>query len=399
VVPAICPAAPAGTSSAAPAGASVVGTGATGTGATGTGATGTATTAVSGSANHIEQIAAAQQQLSFWGVNQILQRRRDQLQATPVPPGASARIQAYAPEEDSALSYADQPQKNNPFGAIVTKAPPTAVADTTPVWGTWVQGLGDWQHDDPLSAGDFARSTATYAAQGGVDRTWQNLSAANDAFVLGLVATYANSNISYLSTMTTATLAGSGVGFYSEYVRGNFSTDLTTKVDFLNLNQNFGGAAPSTSIGIINAGVNGDVQYKFDLGHNNFVEPTAGAAFTHTMFQGGATALGLQNASTVRVQGGARGGTSWDLGNGFSVDASLRGLVYSDVLAQNANVNGGNVIGILIAPTDQGLIRGEFDPELAFNFPQAYSVTVSGSVRFGQALVGGSASVNLRKQF
>jgi hypothetical protein len=104
------------------------------------------------------------------------------------------------------------------------------------------------------------------------------------------------------------------------------------------------------------------------------------------------------NPSTVRVQGGVRGGTSWDLGNGVTVDASMRGLVYSNVVAQNAS-NSANVFTAVIAPTDQGLIRGEFDPELAFNLPQGYSVSVSGSVRFGQALVGGSAGVNLRKQF
>jgi hypothetical protein len=166
----------------------------------------------------------------------------------------------------------------------------------------------------------------------------------------------------------------------------------------LNLNQNFGGVAPNSSIGIINAGVNGDVQYKVTFADNSFIEPTTGVAFTHTMFQGGATALDLQNASTVRVQGGARAGNGFDLGNGVSVDASLRGLIYCNVLAQNAS-NDASIFATAITPSDQGLIRGEVDPSLAFNLPHGYSVTLSGSVRFGQALVGGSAGINLRKQF
>jgi hypothetical protein len=350
------------------------------------------------SVGHIGQIAAEQQQTSFWGVNQILQQRRDRLQATLVPAGASARAHAYASEDgdSNVLSYADQGRKNDPFGAIVTKAP--AVNVSTPAWGVWVQGLGDWEHDDPLSATDIGRFTSTYSVQAGIDRTWQGLAAADDALVFGLVSSYTDSNINYAATTTSAGLTGPGVGLYGEYIRGGFSTDLTSKLDFLNLDQNFGGAAPNSSIGIINAGVNGDVQYKVMLANNNFIEPTTGFALTHTMFQGGATALDLQNASTLRVQGGARAGNSFDLGNGLSVDASLRGLIYCNVLAQNAS-NSANVFATAITPTDQGLIRGEVDPELAFNLPQGYSVTLSGSVRFGQALVGGSAGVNLRKQF
>ena len=39
---------------------------------------------------NVGQIASAQQQQSFWGVNQMLQQKRDQLQATPVIHSASA---------------------------------------------------------------------------------------------------------------------------------------------------------------------------------------------------------------------------------------------------------------------------------------------------------------------
>jgi hypothetical protein len=52
-----------------------------------------------------------------------------------------------------------------------------------------------------------------------------------------------------------------------------------------------------------------------------------------------------------------------------------------------------------LAPSDTGLVRGELDPELYFNLPDNYSLTLSGQARFGNALVGGSAGANLRKQW
>jgi hypothetical protein len=52
-----------------------------------------------------------------------------------------------------------------------------------------------------------------------------------------------------------------------------------------------------------------------------------------------------------------------------------------------------------LTPTDQGLLRGELDPDICFNLADGYSVTFSGQVRFGQAMVEGSAALNIRKQW
>ncbi len=50
-------------------------------------------------------------------------------------------------------------------------------------------------------------------------------------------------------------------------------------------------------------------------------------------------------------------------------------------------------------PTDAGKVRGEVDPELNWDFGQGYSATFNGAVRFGEGMLGGSASLNLRKQW
>jgi len=193
-------------------------------------------------------------------------------------------------------------------------------------------------------------------------------------------------------------LTGPGVGAYGMYVKGGFSVDVTPKIDFLQLNQDLAGLGRNASVGITNAGVSGNVQYKVTWAANNFVEPTAGFSFTRTMFGSGSSAFpDLEDASTLRLQAGARLGTTWQIG-GISVDASLKALVYEDVIAQGTSI-AASAFGAAIAPTDQGLVRGEFDPQLCFNLANGYSVTLAGNVHFGEAVLGGSASLNLRKQW
>jgi hypothetical protein len=53
----------------------------------------------------------------------------------------------------------------------------------------------------------------------------------------------------------------------------------------------------------------------------------------------------------------------------------------------------------LVSSTDQGKVRGEIDPALNLDFGNGYSASLSGQVRFGDGLLGGSANLNLRKQW
>jgi hypothetical protein len=109
----------------------------------------------------------------------------------------------------------------------------------------------------------------------------------------------------------------------------------------------------------------------------------------------------LEDAYTVRLQAGARVGTTWDAGGGISIDASLKALAYGNAIAQGTSVASATGVGgaPTIAPADEGLVRGELDPALSFNLPNDFSVTVSGQLRAGRAILGESAGLNLRKQF
>jgi hypothetical protein len=350
---------------------------------------------------NVGQIASSQQQQSFWGVNQMLQQKRDQLQATPVIRTASSGLSGYASSDvgagSNALSYSAHSQKADPFAGLINRAAPV---QTNPIFGGWVQGLADWEHDNALSSADLGRFNSTYTVQGGFDRTTLGVLSGDDAWIVGIVSSETSSRVSFDNTPTSLKLTGPGVGAYSEYVRGGFSTDVTAKFDFLQLTQDFGGVAPDASVSVLNSGVSGNVQYKFSGMHNEFFEPTMGFSLTHVSFGGGGGALNLEDGYTVRLQAGARVGKTWDLGQGVSVDANFKALVYGDAVGQGTVASGVTVAGVLpLAPTDAGLFRAELDPEICFNLPNDYSVTVSGQARFGEAVAGGSVGVNLRRQW
>jgi hypothetical protein len=114
------------------------------------------------------------------------------------------------------------------------------------------------------------------------------------------------------------------------------------------------------------------------------------------MFGAGGIAIGLADASTVRVQAGTRWGTTWN-NNGVSIEPSLKALAYSNAIAEDSSSTNNVVAGLV--PTDQGKIRGEVSPDLDLDFGNGVSATLSSSVRFGQGLIGGSAGINLRKQW
>jgi hypothetical protein len=241
-----------------------------------------------------------------------------------------------------------------------------------------------------------AHFAATYAGQGGVDATWQNLTPAGDALVVGLVGGWTRSHVAYNGTPTTTNLQGPGAGIYTTYVNGGFSIDLTGKFDFLQLDQDLAGLAPNNSVNLTNGGASGNIQYKNQFSGGGFFEPTGGVSYTRTMFGSGGAALGLADSSTVRLQAGARLGTTWTI-NDISVEPSLKALAYDNVIAEGSSAASASVVGVV--PTDQGKVRGQVEPDVNWDFGNGTSLTLSGLVRFGDGMLGGSANVNLRRQW
>ena len=131
---------------------------------------------------------------------------------------------------------------------------------------------------------------------------------------------------------------------------------LTVKFDFLTLNETFNDLLATTgaytfaatgfgvppfisfagagSVNLLNSTVVGNLNYRFDLYPNFWIEPTVGVQYTNSSYGSGAAQLGLADGNLVRVQGGARFGTSTLLGNGVLMTTILTGLAYNDVVVQ-----------------------------------------------------------------
>jgi hypothetical protein len=227
-----------------------------------------------------------------------------------------------------------------------------------------------------------------------------------------------------------ATVSGPTVGAYATYFSEGFSTDVTVKFDFLTVNETFNDLLATTqgpppafipvagagSVSLLNSTVVGNLNYRFDLYPNFWMEPTVGFAYTNSSYASGADQLGLANGNLVRLQGGARFGTSILLSNGVLMTPIVTGLAYNDVVVQagvlpvfafqasvagsvngsvNPNLQGNN----LLAQSDQYFMRGEGIFALNFDFGYGVSSFVLGDVYGGAHLFGAGGRAGIRYQW
>ena len=127
--------------------------------------------------------------------------------------------------------------------------------------------------------------------------------------------------------------------------------------------------AGAGSVNLLNSTVVGNLNHRFYLYPNFWLEPTVGASYTNSSYGSGAAQLGLANGNLVRVQGGSRFGTSTVLSNGVVMTSVLTGLAYSNVVVQGGVFPGVGVQGNnLLAQSDEGYMRGQGILRLNFDF-------------------------------
>ena len=158
--------------------------------------------------------------------------------------------------------------------------------------------------------------------------------------------------------------------------------------------------AGSGSADLLNTSVIGNLNYKFDLYPNFWIEPTVGALYTNSSYGSGAAQLGLANGNLVRVQGGARFGLSTLLGNGVLMTTVLTGLAYNDVVVEGGFIPASAFQGNnLLIQADQGLMRGQGILAFNFNFGGGMSSFVQGDVYGGAHLIGAGGKAGVRYQW
>jgi hypothetical protein len=205
-------------------------------------------------------------------------------------------------------------------------------------------------------------------------------------FVLGFFGGEKDTFIS-VPTGATGTTRAPNAGAYAFYLNGNFTVDFTystawmsnsgTSVTVTTPIANPGGTAAVTSTSTSTAAgtvvmmdnYEGNVHYKFNFENNWWLEPYAGVAFTYNI-----ESMGLQDMQTLKVQGGAKTGTSFMWGD-VTVLPTFTGLLYSDV-----SVTGGFVSGGPPTETDQGQLWGKGIGRLTFDWTKNFESSIEGAV-------------------
>lgn len=379
----------------------------------------------------------------------------------PAPPEERVAKKAKKPKAAAPPKEVVAPPVKIVRGAPLPPAPPAPALMPLPIeapvrFGTWTQVYGDYQKRDaagpgilnccivggipfngvqPVLALDVQSRTGTVGFLAGADVTSHGLFSADDALIIGATGGYVSSTLNLNTTAVSITqpLVGTGMtrlhanlsgptgGLYATYFNRGFSADFTLKADALTLNETFNDLLATTgrggngnfpispppfilfggsgSVDLLNTTVAGNLNYRFDLYPNFWVEPTVGSLYTNSSYGGGAAQLGLDDGNLVRVQGGARFGTTTLLNN-VLVTAVLTGLAYDDVLVSGGFIPVGALAGNnLLVRSDQGFVRGLGILALNLDFGNGLTSFVQGDVYGGAHLIGAGGKAGVRYQW
>jgi hypothetical protein len=148
---------------------------------------------------------------------------------------------------------------------------------------------------------------------------------------------------------------------------------------------------------LLAATIAGNLNYRFDLYPNFWIEPTVGALYTNSSWGSGAGQLGLANGDLVRVQDGARFGASTFINNRILMTTTLTGLAYDDVLVAGGFIPAAAFAGQnLLVQSDRGFVRGLGILALNLDYGNGVSSFIQGDVYGGAHLFGAGGRAGVR---
>lgn len=276
----------------------------------------------------------------------------------------------------------------------------------------WAQGFGGYERHSNLAPGNDenpTRNQVTGGGMGGMDWTVIKRGETLQAFQFGVFSGFSETNANFsnttfngsVDTTNDVTFSRTGnsqdingpfVGAYLAYARGAWTFDLAFKADFFDLSQRSSLSANTTcgddvflngtqhgSASVNDYIIAGEASHRTPLSTTSWIEPAFGIRFTATNFSDqnntatfGSTqgttlginggTLGLEDGTSLRLQGGVRYGEVWQTPQGYHVTTTLGAFLYSDVLITGFNTQSGIVApgGSLntVGPVDEGKIRG-----------------------------------------
>jgi hypothetical protein len=364
----------------------------------------------------------------------ISQRRTSEQQDCPA---GSTRVNGACVPTTASRFAAEPPGVTVPdellaFAPRVTKAVPYRPAPEVPHMAVWAQAYGNYERISGRGTGfgEFSilalnaeSTTRSGGVLGGADYTFRNLGFAGDGLIVGVLAGYEASHLSFNTSSTSsvptdkpngfstmkAQLSGPAAGVYASYFNGRFSTDLAFKAEFYDLNLAFTDIlgfhavppgfpptiAPFSGSGttrLNNYTIAGNVNYRIPTGAVTWIEPTGGFQYVMSRYASGADQFGLADGELLRLQGGARFGfeSFW---NGVRVTTVATGLLYDDVV-----VTGGQ---LATAPnplilSQEGKLRAEGILTLNVYHGNGVNSFVQADLRGGEGLFGATGKVGAR---
>ena len=338
-------------------------------------------------------IAQQAMQPGLIAVQNQIQNIRDRLQRREAPVSRPVAFAAepteFAGSPWSALAYTGVQDSKTPIANASAQPAPAP----GPKLGTWGTGYGDWEtRRGNFELTDIGRTARTGGGIGGVDLTFRNITSATDAFVVGVFGGAMSSRVTN-NDGSVAQIDAPSTGVYAAYVNGGFSTDATFKVDFIDVSSRHPDIA-ETRLFMTNYSAAANLNYKLEFDPSWF-EPTVGVLVSRNIWDADSAALGYTDGRGVRVQGGARFGTSW-LWGAVRVEPTLMGLLYSDV-----TIDGGTLLNVItpLVPTDKGKLFASGSGKVNLDFGNGWSANVEGEVRGRTGVLGTAVRGGLRYQF
>jgi hypothetical protein len=157
--------------------------------------------------------------------------------------------------------------------------------------GVWLRTIGqkeDRDLSDSTEAGgatftyDNSSEQTSYAVTGGIDL--MNGADGEQAYVLGLMAGYAHSDVTYAGSVNEVRLNGGSLGAYASYLSGGFYLDGLINAHRLTMRQeapgfNFFPEGTLLSTRVMTMGLQLDSGWRFPVTANAFVEPLVGLSY------------------------------------------------------------------------------------------------------------------------
>lgn len=328
----------------------------------------------SGEPAHAQSIQDVQQEVVNNVTRTVLQNVRDQVQRRRVR--SSAGVTRFSGSEASILDY------NNPFASIASGDPmsalaynkiPTKVPTLETIAPSYLFGINVIGTGDASQAGGVTTTSA--AAAGAFDVTRIGIFTATDALTIVGTGTGVWSSLPGIDATATA---GSGT---IAYTNGGFSTDFTVTGTWSSVVlKALGIVLPANSTAVSYAP---NVQYKFDLGNDWYLEPTVGVTYTESYTANFDTKIG----DSTEVHGGARFGTEWMWGD-WKVQPSVTSILFT-VVDQHSIFDQFNQL----APnnsSNKGLLGGRGSGKLNFvwntnfsSYIEAHGSSIGGAKAFG----------------